>query len=56
MAKNITDNGIGFDTDHHKKGKGLENLKRSASEHRATLVFQSSKTTGTQITLQMPFN
>ena len=52
----IEDNGKGFDPNQHKKGNGLENMKKRANDHHGILEINSSIGSGTKIILKMPLN
>ena len=50
----ITDNGIGFDMNTIKKGRGLKNLQNRASILKAELSIQSDHAQGVQLQLWLP--
>ncbi|WP_159470160.1 two-component regulator propeller domain-containing protein [Dyadobacter sp. 3J3] len=47
----IKDNGIGFDIVNAKQGNGLTNMQQRAAQMKGKLVIQSSKESGTMISL-----
>lgn len=53
---NITDNGIGFDTNISKKGIGLQNLQERVEELNGTLNIDSEVGNGTKTNIQIPLN
>ncbi|WP_348718229.1 tetratricopeptide repeat protein [Tenacibaculum sp. 190130A14a] len=53
---NITDNGIGFDTNMSKKGIGLRNIQERVEELSGTLTIDSEVGNGTKIHIQIPLN
>ncbi len=53
---NITDNGIGFDTNTSKKGIGLQNLQERVEELNGTLNIDSEVGNGTKTNIQIPLN
>ena len=53
---NITDNGIGFDTNISKKGIGLQNLQERVEELNGTLNIDSEVGNGTKTSIQIPLN
>ncbi len=53
---NITDNGIGFDTNVSKKGIGLQNLQERVEELNGTLQIDSEVGNGTKTNIQIPLN
>ncbi|MBA6156782.1 hypothetical protein H3Z83_09670 [Tenacibaculum sp. S7007] len=53
---NITDNGIGFDTNISKKGIGLQNLQERVEELNGTLQIDSEVGNGTKTNIQIPLN
>ncbi len=53
---NITDNGIGFDTNISKKGIGLQNLQERVEELNGTLQIDSKVGNGTKTNIQIPLN
>ena len=52
----ITDNGIGFDTNVSKKGIGLQNLQERVEELSGVLTITSEVGKGTQTHIQIPLN
>lgn len=52
----ITDNGIGFDTNISKKGIGLQNLQERVEELSGVLTITSEVGKGTQTHIQIPLN
>ncbi len=53
---NITDNGVGFNTEVSKKGIGLQNLQDRVEELNGTLTITSEVGKGTQTHIQIPFH
>ncbi len=53
---NITDNGVGFNTEVSKKGIGLQNLQDRVEELNGTLTITSEIGKGTQTHIQIPFH
>ncbi|MDE0536632.1 tetratricopeptide repeat-containing sensor histidine kinase [Tenacibaculum sp. L6] len=53
---NITDNGVGFNTEVSKKGIGLQNLQERVEELNGTLTITSEIGKGTQTHIQIPFH
>lgn len=53
---NITDNGVGFNTEVSKKGIGLQNLQERVEELNGTLTITSEVGKGTQTHIQIPFH
>ncbi len=49
----VTDNGIGFDTDHIVQGMGLDNMRERASRLGGVLHVESQPGAGTRILLQL---
>ncbi len=52
----IIDNGVGFDTETHKKGIGLQNLQERVEELNGNLTIESEVKNGTKINIQIPSN
>lgn len=50
----IEDNGIGFNSAHHKTGNGLANLRKRAKSIGAILTIESKIDQGTSVTIQFP--
>jgi signal transduction histidine kinase len=50
----ITDNGVGFDPEHARNGRGLNNLRHRAAALGGELRFQSKPGRGTSISLHLP--
>jgi len=50
----VTDNGIGFDVQHHNDGNGLENMKTRTENVGGIFKLTSEKMKGTQITVMIP--
>ncbi len=50
----IEDDGKGFDTDKSTLGRGINDMRRRASNINATLYIESEKNTGTIVKLEMP--
>ena len=53
---NISDNGIGFDTETSKKGIGLQNIEERVEELHGKLTITSEKGKGTNTSIQVPLN
>ena len=49
----ITDNGIGFDLNSARRGRGLDNLRRRAADLNADIAIDSTPGRGTRIALQL---
>ena len=53
MKINITDNGMGFDTENIELGNGLQNMKKRAEEINRKLNIESEINQGTKISLSL---
>lgn len=54
LHMNITDNGIGFETETVDSGNGLDNMVRRASNLKGVLKIDSRPAMGTKIRLDIP--
>ncbi|TYA71520.1 tetratricopeptide repeat-containing sensor histidine kinase [Seonamhaeicola marinus] len=54
LKANITDNGVGFNTQQNFKGIGVKNIKSRVSKLSGTIYFNSANNKGTTITIQLP--
>jgi PAS domain S-box-containing protein len=51
----ITDNGIGFDTNIKRPGVGLQNINTRANQHKGVLIVYSEPNKGCQLIVKFPF-
>ncbi|MEP2936677.1 MAG: sensor histidine kinase [Gilvibacter sp.] len=54
LVVTIADNGVGFNKKKNKKGIGLKNMQSRVTNLNGTFSIQSSKESGTKITLRLP--
>lgn len=54
LTMQVTDNGVGFDSDKETKGNGLRNMQARANDLNAKFSLKSEPGSGTAIMLEMP--
>jgi signal transduction histidine kinase len=50
----VTDNGVGFDPQSHKRGLGLASIRERARLLGGNVRFQSEPGAGTEVTVEVP--